>query len=372
MKTPPARPGDLLQEVDTPALVVDLDLFEDNIARMAALARGFSVALRPHAKTHKCSEIARRQIEAGAVGLCCQKVSEAEAMLASGARDLLVSNHIVGADKLARLAALARHARVTTLTADLRHVSQLSAAALHAKVEIEVLVEIDVGDARMGLPLEELVEVARAVAAAPGLKLRGLQAYGGPFQHVRDAGERAAAAGETARRAARARALLAAEGLPCPLVSGGGTGSFLDDGALGVLTEIQPGSYVFMDGDYARNRDKEGHPYRPFAQSLFVLAGVMRARPDGVCYVDAGVKALNLDCGMPTIHERPDLAFVTASDEHGRIEPRGPSRTLDLGEKLLLVPSHCDPTVALYDEIVAVRAGRVEAVWPIDGRGCLA
>ncbi|MFG1358542.1 alanine racemase [Xanthobacter pseudotagetidis] len=366
---PPARPGDPVAAIDTPALLVDLDALEANIAAMAAFARQAGLALRPHAKTHKCVEIARRQLAAGAVGLCCQKVSEAEALLPSGVGDLLVSNHIVGVEKLARLAALARRARVTTLTADAAHVALLSAAAIAHGVTFEVLVEIDAGDDRMGLCAQDLLPVARAVAATPGLVLRGLQAYSGPLQHVRDAGARAAAAAETARRAARARAILEAEGLPCPLITGGGTGSFLDDGTAGVLNEIQPGSYVFMDADYARNRDRGGGPYRPFAQSLFVRTAVLRARSDGVSYVDAGAKALNLDCGMPEVAGRGDLSFTKASDEQGRIEAADPALAPALGEALDLVPSHCDPTVALYDTVVAIRRGRVEALWPVEGRG---
>lgn len=369
MSPPPARPGDPVAAIDTPALLVDLDALEANIAAMAAFARQAGLALRPHAKTHKCVEIARRQLAAGAVGLCCQKVSEAEALLPSGVGDLLVSNHVVGVEKLARLAALARRVRVTTLTADAAHVARLSAAAIARGVTFEVLVEIDAGDDRMGLREQDLLPVARAVADAPGLVLRGLQAYSGPLQHVRDAGARAEAAAETARRAARARALLEAEGLPCPLITGGGTGSFLDDGAAGVLHEIQPGSYVFMDTDYARNRDRGGGPYRPFAQSLFVRAAVLRARSDGVSYVDAGAKALNLDCGMPEVAGRGDLSFTKASDEQGRIEAAEPALAPALGEALDLVPSHCDPTVALYDMLVAVRGGRVEALWPVEGRG---
>lgn len=365
----PARPGDPLAAIDTPALLVDLDALEANIAAMAAFARQAGIALRPHAKTHKCVEIARRQLAAGAVGLCCQKVSEAEALLPSGVGDLLVSNHIVGRAKLARLAALARRVRVTTLTADAAHVALLSEAATAHGVTIEVLVEIDAGDDRMGLRGQDLLPVARAVAAAPGLVLRGLQAYSGPLQHVRDAAARADAAAETARRAARARDLLEADGLACPLLTGGGTGSFRDDAGAGVLNEIQPGSYVFMDTDYARNRDRDGGPYRPFAQSLFVRTAVLRARPDGVSYVDAGAKALNLDCGMPEVAGRSDLSFTKASDEQGRIEATDPARAPALGTALLLVPSHCDPTVALYDALVAVRGERVEAVWPIAGRG---
>ncbi|MDE1569835.1 DSD1 family PLP-dependent enzyme [Aquabacter sediminis] len=368
----PARPGDALPEIDTPALLVDLDALDANIALMAARARAAGVALRPHGKTHKSVAIARRQLAAGAVGLCCQKVSEAEALLPSGVEDLLVSNHVVGARKLERLAALAGKVRVTTLASDIGHVGMLSAAAVAAGVTIDILIEIDAGDARMGLQSSDaLLPLAEAIHGAAGLRLRGIQAYNGPMQHVRGAAERARAAHEAGERAAEARARIRAAGLPCPLVTGGGTGSFEADLASGLLNEIQPGSYVFMDVDYARNLDADGAPYRPFAQSLFVLAGVLRTPAPGLAYVDAGAKALNLDCGPPAVADRPELAFTKASDEQGRIEAAEGAAAPVLGERLRLVPSHCDPNVALYDWMVAVRGDLVEAVWPVDGRGCL-
>jgi D-serine deaminase-like pyridoxal phosphate-dependent protein len=358
--------------VDTPALVVDLDALDRNIAAMATHARQAGLALRPHAKTHKSVEIGRRQLAAGAIGLCCQKVSEGEALLPSGVTDLLISNHVLGEGKLGRLAELARHARVTTLASDPRHVAWLSEAAQARKVEIEVLVEVDAGDARMGLAdMTALPGLANAIHTAKGLRLRGLQVYNGPFQHLRPQAERAAASKRAAAHAAEARDILARAGLPCETITGGGTGSFAEDAALGVFTELQPGSYVFMDGDYGRNLDAAGKPYAPFAQSLFVLTTVLRTPAPDVAYVDAGVKALNLDAGMPTLHERPDLRFTKASDEQGRVETSSGGRSPELGEQLTIVPSHCDPTVNQYDWMVAVRDGIVEDVWPVDARGRL-
>ena len=368
----PARRGDSLALIETPALVVDLDALDRNISAMAAHAHQSGIALRPHAKTHKSVEIGRRQLAAGAVGLCCQKVSEAEALLPSGVSDLLISNHVVGDGKLGRLARIARHTRVTTLASDPRHVGWLSDAAQAHNVEIEVLVEIDAGDARMGLAgMTGLPDLGRSIHTAKGLRLRGLQVYNGPFQHLRPQAERAAASRQAAARAAEARDILTRAGLPCSLITGGGTGSFAEDAALGVFTELQPGSYVFMDGDYGRNLDAAGEPYAPFAQSLFVLTTVLRTPEPGIAYVDAGVKALNLDSGMPTLHERPDLRFTKASDEQGRVETAPGGRAPELGERLTIVPSHCDPTVNQFDWMVAVRDGSVEDVWPVDARGCL-
>lgn len=368
----PARPGDDIGAIDTPALIVDLDALDANIALMAQHARASNMALRPHAKTHKSVEIVRRQVAAGAVGICCQKVSEAQALVPSGVTDILISNHIVGAAKLERLAALARNVRITTLTSDIRHVAELEDAARRYDATLEILIELDAGDARMGL-LDEaaLLPLAEAIGAAPHLKLRGLQVYNGPFQHLRPQADRAAAARAAAERAERARVTLESAGISCEVISGGGTGTFAEDAALGALTELQPGSYVFMDGDYARNFSADGLPYRPFRQSLFVLTRVLRSPAADFVYVDAGVKALNLDSGMPTLHERSDLVFTKASDEQGRIETLPGGTTPDLGELLWIVPSHCDPTVNQFDWMVAVRNGRVADVWPVDARGCV-
>ena len=369
---PPARPGDRIETISTPALLVDLAALEANIAGMASRMRASNLALRPHAKTHKSVEIARRQLAAGAVGLCCQKVSEAEALLPSGVADILVSNHIVGNGKLSNLAALAGQIRVSTLTADKEHVAQLSEAASAAGVEIGVLIEIDAGDARMGLmDMAQLVPLAKAVEQAPRLTFRGLQVYNGPFQHLRAQADRARASRDAAQRAGTARDRLATAGIACEIITGGGTGSFAEDAEIGAFTEIQPGSYVFMDADYGRNFDAAGEPYRPFRQSLFVLTSVLRRSTPEIVYTDAGVKALNLDCGMPDIFERPDLVMTKASDEQGRIEVRGSGPTPALGERLKLVPSHCDPTVNQYDWMVAMDGDAVAAVWPVDARGCV-
>jgi D-serine deaminase-like pyridoxal phosphate-dependent protein len=248
----------------------------------------------------------------------------------------------------------------------------LEDAARRYDARLEILIELDAGDARMGL-LDEaaLLPLAEAIRAAPHLKFRGLQVYNGPFQHLRPQADRAAAAKASGERADRARVTLESAGISCEVISGGGTGTFAEDAALGAFTELQPGSYVFMDGDYARNFAADGSPYRPFRQSLFVLTRVLRSSDPGFVYVDAGVKALNLDSGMPTLHERPDLVFTKASDEQGRIEILPGGTTPGLGDTLWIVPSHCDPTVNQFDWMVAIRNGRVADVWPVDARGCV-
>ena len=365
----PAEVGMRVEEVDTPALLLDLDAFETNLARLAQ-AVGKRVRVRAHAKTHKCPDIGRRQVAAGAVGLCCQKVSEAEAMVEGGIGDVLVTNEIVGAGKLERLAALAKRARIGVCVDDAGNVRDLQAAAARAGASIDVYLELEVGMRRCGVaPGEPALALARAVAASPALRFAGLHAYHGRAQHLRSMDERRAVIGSAAASVRATRALLEKNGIACPVVTGAGTGTFMLEVELGAWDEIQPGSYVFMDWDYARN---EWAPPMPrFEHSLFVLATVM-SRSGSRAIVDAGLKASSVDSGMPAVWERPGLSYSHASDEHGFVEIAAGAAAPGLGDKLLLVPGHCDPTVNLYDWYVCVRGGVVEALWPITARGALA
>jgi len=367
---PPAPLGIPLDEVDTPALVVDLDALEGNIARMAKAVEGGAVRLRPHAKSHKCAEIARRQIAAGAVGVCSQKVSEAEALVAGGVADVLVTNEIVGKTKVARLARLAHEAKVAVLADDAGNIAELDAATQAARVQLDVLVEIDVGAHRCGIePGEPALALARAVAGCRNLRFAGLHAYHGAAQHLRSASERRAAIAAAADKARLTKSLIENAGIACETITGAGTGTFMHEGASRVYNEIQPGSYVFMDADYNRNLWDEGWPR--FEQSLFVLATVMSAPSPGHAVLDAGLKASSVDSGMPQVHKWPGVEYEKASDEHGVLRIAAGAKAPKLGEKLLLVPGHCDPTVNLYDWLVCVRKGRVEALWPVTARGAV-
>jgi D-threonine aldolase len=366
---PPASIGQRLDEVDTPALVVELDAFERNLRALTDAVAG-RVRVRAHAKTHKCPEIARRQLAAGAVGVCCQKVSEAEAMVEGGIADVLVSNEVVGARKLERLAALAKRARIGVCVDDAANVRELAAAAAGAGVTLDAYVEIDVGARRCGVaPGEPALALAREVAARPELRFAGLQAYQGAAQHLRSMAERRAAIAAAARAARDTRGLIESAGIACPTVTGAGSGSFIFEIESGAFDEIQPGSYVFMDADYARN--VWAAPLPRFEHALFVLATVMSRSAAGRAVLDAGLKASSVDSGLPTVWQRSGLRYARASDEHGvlEIEPGAPAPAL--GEKLLLVPGHCDPTVNLYDWYVCVRGGTVETLWPITARGAL-
>jgi D-serine deaminase-like pyridoxal phosphate-dependent protein len=374
---PPAVPGNALVDIDTPALVVDLDAFERNLVRMAETARAAGVRLRPHAKTHKSPVIARRQIALGAVGVCCQKVSEAEILADGGVDDILVSNQVAGARKLERLAALDRRAKVSVCVDNAGNAREVSAAAQRFGAEIGVLVEIDVGAGRCGVaPGADAVRLAREVAALPGLCFDGLQAYQGAAQHLRSAAERRDAIARAEAMVRETLAGLAAVGLNCRTIGGAGTGTFEFEAASGVWNELQCGSYIFMDADYARNRTADGGPAASFEHALFVLATVMSHPVPERAVVDAGLKAMSFESGPPEVWARSGIAYQGASDEHGKLGLDGSNAPLGIGDKLLLVPGHCDPTVNLHDWYVGVRglgtaAAHVEAVWPVAARGAV-
>lgn len=367
----PAAAGDRVQDVDTPALVLDLGGFDANVARMQDAAARYGVRVRPHAKSHKCPEIARRQLAAGAVGICCQKVGEAEVFLSRGIGNVLISNEVVGERKLRRLARLARAHRGTRLGVcldDAGVAGRLGALCTAEDARLDVYVEIDVGQRRCGVATPgEVVELVRAVAACPGFAFMGLHAYAGGAQHRRGVSERRDAIASAARLVREARDAVIAAGFSCDVVTGGGTGTFLYEAGSGVYNEIQPGSYVLMDTDYALNEHDPDAPH--FEQALFVLATVMSRRGDRAV-LDAGLKAFSTDSGLPA-PAFTGWQMTNVSDEHAVLQRIGDGPALDLGEKVLLIPSHCDPTVNLHEWIVATRQGTVDAVWTVDARGAI-
>ena len=366
----PADIGMRLEDVDTPALLVDLDAFEANLRRMAQAAAIAGIALRPHAKTHKSPVIALKQIELGAVGVCCQKVSEAQAMVYGGVRDVLISNEIAGAAKIERLAALARHAKVGVCVDDAENAKALSAAAQRFGATLDVLVEINVGANRCGVaPGEPALALARLITTSPGLHFAGLQAYHGAAQHVREFETRKEAIACAVRQTALTRDLLRQHGLACSIIGGAGTGTYQIEAASEVYNELQVGSYVFMDADYAKNRAADGGPVKDFEHSLFVLTTVMSRTQQEQAVVDAGLKAMSFDSGMPWVHAAEGAEYVSASDEHGKLRLGKGCRDLRLGDKIMLIPGHCDPTVNLHDWYIGIRGQTVEAVWPISARG---
>ncbi len=363
MMRPPAEVGQRFDDIDTPALLLDLDAFESNLKLMMTSVNGRRVRVRPHAKTHKSVDIARRQIEAGAVGVCCQKVSEAEALVEGGIMDVLVSNEVVGAPKLARLAALSRRAKIGVCV---DHPDALRALA-ESGADCDVYVELEVGMQRCGVEPGMALLLAKQIQRQRKLRFAGLQAYHGRAQHVRSLAERRAAIDAASRKVLETKSLLQKEGIACPIVTGAGSGTYMLEVESGAWDEIQPGSYAFMDADYARN--EWAAPLPRFGHALFVLATVTSRPAADRAIVDAGLKASSVDSGMPQVWQRPGLVYAAASDEHGRVEIGAGAAAPQLGDKLLLVPGHCDPTVNLYDWYVCMRQGVVEALWPVSARG---
>jgi D-serine deaminase-like pyridoxal phosphate-dependent protein len=370
MQRVPARIGDPLQAVETPALVLDLDAFEHNLDLMANAVRGSGLALRPHAKSHKCPDIAKAQVARGAVGICCQKVDEAAAFVAAGIADVLVTNEIVAPSKISRLAALAQSATIGVLVDDARVIPDLSAAAVQAGGTLHVYVEIDVGAARCGVvPGAAAVAIARAANDAKGLRFRGIHAYQGAAQHLRRPAERREAIERASALAGETKTLVERAGIACPVITGAGTGTWQLERDSHVYTELQPGSYVFMDADYARNALAPDE--HAFEHSLYVLCAVMSVPTRDRAVVDAGLKSLAVDSGLPEVNAHRGMRYAKASDEHGVLEVDPSQTQLALGDRVWLIPGHCDPTVNLYDWIVGMRGQRVECVWPVSARGAV-
>ena len=397
MKTPPEAPaappalaacvGQPVAAIDTPAAVIDLDAMERNLARMAAFTRSHGMRLRPHAKMHKSAALARLQMQAGAVGVCVQKTAEAEALATAGVTDLYISNEVIDPAKLRRVAALARrlHAaggRLAIAVDSLEGVARLAAAFdgpsdANAPSLIDVFVDIDVGQGRCGVPPgEAAVALAQAVAAQPALRFAGLQAYHGKAQHVRGVDARREAIAQAAHAVQDTRARIEAAGLAVPLVTGAGTGTFALETASSVWGELQAGSYLFMDADYAANAHDPAQP--GFEHALFIKSQVISVQAaHAVC--DAGHKSHAIDSGLPVVFRLPGqgaLRFANGGDEHGILHPAEAGGALPkLGDTVWLIPGHCDPTVNLHDWLNGVRGGlangTVERVIRVDARGAL-
>jgi len=364
--------GQAIAAIDTPALVVDLDAMQRNLAAMAGYAQAQGLRLRPHAKTHKSAWVAAQQIALGAAGVCVQKTSEAEALAEGGIGDIFITNEVIDVAKLARVAALARRCRLAIAVDSGLGIARLAAAVRAAGADIAVFVEIDVGQGRCGAAPLQAGALARQVDDA-GLRFAGLQAYHGQAQHLRTGAERAAAIEHAGACVRQALAAIETAGLTCPLVTGAGTGSFVNEAASGLWGELQAGSYVFMDRDYADNDASPGAPR--FEHALFVKSQVI-SRADGRAVVDAGHKSHAIDSGLPRVWTRDDLLFANGGDEHGILRPRDTvARLPALGETVWLVPGHCDPTVNLHDTLVGVRGGLmhgvVERLITVDARGCI-
>lgn len=356
--------------LNTPALVIDGDALERNIASMAAFTKAQGMALRPHAKTHKSVDIARLQMKAGAVGVCCAKLGEAEALADGGINSILITSPVVTPQAIDRLAAL--HERI----GDLRvvadnpdNVDAIAAALREASRPLYVLVDIDPGIRRTGVSSPEAaLALAQHIAGAAPLRFAGVQFYCGAQQHIEGYADRRTAITDRTDYLRGIVEQLRAAGLPPEVVSGGGTGTHFIDAELGVLNELQAGSYVFMDRQY-NDCDLRGAGAATFETSLQIDARVISANSSSMATIDAGFKSMSTDGGSPTILSGapPSAMFVFMGDEHGALI--APEHKFGIGDLVTLASPHCDPTVNLYDYYHVVRGGTLAAIWPVSARG---
>ncbi len=364
------QPGDPLEVLDTPAMLIDLDLMEANIAKLMGRFRGSRVRVRPHLKTVKSPELARLLLAAGAVGGCVAKVSEAEVMVQAGIDDLLITTEIVGKPKLARLVALVQRApRIKVVVDSLVGGQALNQTMHEAQQSIDVLLDLNVGQNRCGvLPGEEALHLAQSLRELDHIHLRGVQGYEGHLQHVYDPQERAQRCRQAMHALTETAALLRAAGLPIEIVTTGGTGTAEICASCEGITEVQPGSFVFMDTDYR-------HAIGPvYSNALTILSTVISRPTSTQAVVDAGLKSLSTDSGMPELKDIPGVAYRPGGDEHGIVtwedgEAGSATTRLGVGARVELIPSHIDTTVNLHDVYYAHRAGVLAAIWPVEARG---
>jgi D-serine deaminase-like pyridoxal phosphate-dependent protein len=366
MKT--ALIGTPWQELDTPALCLDVAALERNIARMADFCSGAAARLRPHAKTHKSPAIAWMQLRAGAIGITCAKLGEAEVMAAAGIRDILIANQVVGADKIARLVALAAYSEVITAVEDADHAAELSAAACAKGVTLRTILEVEVGMGRCGVaPGIPALELARRVAELPGLCFEGIMGYEGHAVMIPDGEARRKTAADAMGRLVETADLLRGAGLPVNIVSAGGTGTYAWTGVFPGITEIQAGSYATMDGRYRAVLAAGGEV--PFEPALTVVARVISARDDRAV-IDAGLKTMSSEFGLPEVMAPAGWSLAGFSEEHGSLQ-RSDGASLHRGDRVVLLPSHGCTTINLHDTYHVLRGGVLEALWPVAARGCI-
>ena len=352
--------GRPLEALDSPQLLIDLDVVDANWQRMMAGLRDREMSLRVHFKSLKCTGMARYLAVAGAQGFACAKLSEAEILAAAGLTDILIANQIIGAAKLRRLVDLAARARVSVCVDDVENVQQLSKAAQSAGVTVGVLVEVEIGMNRCGVePGEPALRLARHTHSSPGLRFVGLQGYDGHLQMLPDAIERRTKCLAGLERLVGTRKLIEQAGIPVTVVTGGGTGTWEFVASQEGVTEIQPGSFILMDCAY--------HAVRPeFGCALSIMATVISRRP-GRYVLDAGSKAISRDFGTPIIKNRSQDRVIKLAEEHTIVETTDPA--VQVGDRAEVIPAHCCATMNLHRNCVALRRGRIEALWPIEASG---
>ena len=352
-----------VQEIDTPALVIDLDVMEGNISRMAGYFKGIDANLRPHIKTHKCPIIARKQVEAGGRGITCSKLGEVEVMIQAGFTDILIANEIVGRQKIKRLMDLAAQADLTVAVDDAGNIEDLSTAAQAAGIQLKVLVDVNVGMNRCGVdPGEPALALAKKVAASSGLTFMGLMGYEGHVVSIASADERTRKGRESMKLLIETKDLIERSGLAIHVVSSGGSGTYNISGPYPGVTEIQAGSYIFMDAPYQETGIE-------FGSALTLLATIVSLHLPDRIITDAGMKTITAEFGFPVVKGSKDLEVIGQNEEHGKIRTTTGKSSLKVGDKIELIPSHGCTTINLHDKYYAVRKGNVEAVYPILARG---
>ena len=356
-------PGTPVEDLDTPALIIDMAVAESNINKLQKWGDSHRMGVRPHAKTHKTPLFAHKQLSAGAIGICCAKVGEAEIMVAGGVKEILIANQVVGSVKIARLMALAGNANITVAVDDPSNVRQLAQAASAAGREIGVIVEVDTGMHRCGVePGAPTRKLAKLVASSPGLRFDGVMGYEGHVVARRDLEERKTEATAAAKKLVETAEDLRKAGLNVKVVSAGGTGTYNITGAVKGITDLQCGSYIFMDGDYLE-------VFKDFSSALTVLATVISRPVKGRAITDTGIKAISVDRGLPKVVGIDGAKVAALSEEHGRLEVTGEAEKLKVGDKIRLLPMHGDTTINLYSHYACVRDGKLEAMVEIAGRG---
>lgn len=366
MNTPTPSPGTPIHELNTPVLLVDLDIFEANVATMLAYCRSHGTFWRPHSKSHKCPGIARLQLQAGACGITCAKLSEAELMVANGIGPILIANQVVTPPKLARLARLQSQQEVMVAMDNTETAAIAGQAATDHGVKIPVVVEVDIGMNRVGVaPGQPALAVARCVAETPGLALRGVMGYEGHVLAVEPQAEKIRVCHQALDLLLEVKALLEQDGMPVPVVSAGGTGCYEITAAYPGITEVQAGGGIFMDAMYRHKFHVDSLNY-----ALTCLATVT-SRSTSHVVVDAGFKTMSSFHQAPFPLERDDLELRNLSAEHGIFDLKSGAAGPRVGEQIRFVVGYSDSTTVLHDRLLGIRADRVERIWQIEGRGLL-
>ncbi len=358
--------GATIEEIDTPALLIDLDVMERNIEMMARYFKTIDSDLRPHFKTYKTPIIAHKQLEAGAQGITCAKLGEAASLVEAGIKNVLIANQVVGTSKIERLVGLANHSDIIVAVDNSKNVNALSKAASQNGVELNVLVEVDVGNKRCGVkPKAPALALAREVIHSKGLQFRGLMGYEGFCVHVKAFDKRKELAEQAMTHLIETKQEIEGTGIDVEIVSGGATGTYNITGEFLGITEVQAGSYVMMDTLY-----KQIQGLADFGYAMTLLCTVMSRPASSRAVADAGSKSITPEFGMPKVKGFEDIIVTSLSEEHSRMELSGnAARGLELGDKIELIPSHCCITINLHDQFYVVRNNRVEAIWKIEARG---